>query len=53
VDLKPQLDKLVEAADVEALCERLDGDLPGLVRGGWLQALDTHPHLHPLDWTGG
>lgn len=53
VGIQPHLDKLLEPADVESLCERLDKDLDGLVQEGWLEVLDTHPAKRPLDWGAG
>jgi diguanylate cyclase (GGDEF)-like protein len=50
VGLRPRLDRLAEPADVEALCQRLDDDLAGLIAEGALQVLDSRAGQPPLDW---
>lgn len=50
VGVRPRLEKLLEPADVERLCDRLDPDMDGLVREGWVEVLTTDPQGGALDW---
>jgi diguanylate cyclase (GGDEF)-like protein len=50
VGVQPCLDKLLDPADVESLCERLGDDLDGLVREGRLEVLGSSPDGRALDW---
>jgi len=50
VGVQPRLDRLLEAADVERLSERLDDELAELVEEGWLEVLGCRDGEPPLDW---
>lgn len=50
VGLRPRLDRLAEPADVDALCQRLDEDLAGLIADGALDVLDSRAGQPPLAW---
>jgi diguanylate cyclase (GGDEF)-like protein len=50
IGVQPRLDRLLEAADVEHLCARLDDDLAGLVEEGWLDVLGCRAGEPPPDW---